>query len=175
IKRLEILIEALKSLKERGKINFRCIIAGDCTSEIYRDYFKSIGKKILNYGLARRVEFIGPVPHKNIASFYKSSDIFVNLSDTDSLDKSVLESMSCGSLVLTSNKAFSNILTGDLSLFYLEKNNPAGLAEKIEILSSMTAEEKEAYGLRLRNIVNQKHSLSGCVAGIHSVIMDVIG
>ena len=42
--------------------------------------------------------------------FYQSGDLFVNLSDTGSLDKAVLEAMACGLKILTSNEAFKSVL-----------------------------------------------------------------
>lgn len=175
IKRIEILIEALGILKERGRTGFGCVIAGDSPSKTHCNYLRGIEKKILNYGLAGQVRLIGPVLHKDIALLYKSSDIFVNLSDTDSLDKSVLESMSCGCLTLTSNKAFADVLPDNLKLFYLKKNDPEELAEKIEMLSALTIEQKSAYGPQLRAIVAENHDLNDCIKKIHSVIEDITG
>jgi len=57
----------------------------------------------------------------------KHADIFINLSDTGSIDKAVLEAMASGCLVLTSNEAFTNILKPQ----YLTQKDPARLAEKI--------------------------------------------
>ncbi|MEK7522407.1 MAG: glycosyltransferase, partial [Patescibacteria group bacterium] len=76
------------------------------------------------------IEFVGPIPNKNIVEFYQSGDLFVNLSDTGSLDKAVLEAMACGLKVLTSNEAFKNIVPEE----NFTSNRPQEIAEKIEKL-----------------------------------------
>src|SRR3989338_2848671 len=79
-----------------------------------------LGKKNLETGfpLGNPVYFCGPIPYPRIQDFYHSGDIFINLSETGSVDKAMLEAMSCGLLALTSNEAFRDILS---TKYFLEE------------------------------------------------------
>ena len=94
--------------------------------------------------------------HGKIAEFYAEGDIFVNLSDTGSIDKAILEAMASGLLVLTSNEAFKPILSGK----YLTENDPEQIAEKIIALSKSEKDEN------LREYVAKNHSLENLIKKI---------
>jgi glycosyltransferase involved in cell wall biosynthesis len=49
----------------------------------------------------RDVEFIGPVAHRDIASYYDQNDIFINASWLDNMPVSILEAFASGSPVVT--------------------------------------------------------------------------
>jgi len=141
-KNLDILAEVAKILKNKN-FNFEIVIAGTPIFETDRIYFE----KIKN--LSDKINFVGAIPHRNIAEFYKSGDLFVNFSDTGSIDKSVLEAMASGLLVLTSNEAFKNILAEK----YFTSKNPEEIAEKIIVLS------RSEPDLALRQYVVKNHNL----------------
>jgi glycosyltransferase involved in cell wall biosynthesis len=80
------------------------------------------------------------------------------------LDKAVLEAMSCGCIVLTSNPAFRNIL-GDLSeLLFVSHNDPACFAAAIKRIMALSPEERSIIGSSLRAIVVKHHSLERLTA-----------
>lgn len=52
------------------------------------------------------IEFVGPVKPKEVINWLHKANVFVNTSNTGSLDKAVLEAMSCGLNIVTTNEAF---------------------------------------------------------------------
>ena len=94
-------------------------------------------------------------PWRNI----KKTDIFVNPSDTDSLDKIVLEAMSCGIPVLASNICFNSILGEWVDTCMMPKHNPEVLAKRLNAYFQMSENVRHELGQTLRDIVVQEHSL----------------
>jgi glycosyltransferase involved in cell wall biosynthesis len=58
---------------------------------------------ILNGGAARgRFQFVGPVPHTEMADYYRLADVTISIPSTDGTPMSVLESLACGTPVVVS-------------------------------------------------------------------------
>lgn len=149
VKNYDLLIEVAEILKKRN-FDFLITIAGAPILEKDRIYFDDLKKKIEEKNLTDFVNFIGPVPYKNIFEFYRQGDLFVNFSDTGSIDKAVLEAMASGCLVLTFNEAFKSILQEK----YFTVKNSQDIADKILYL----AQNFEADG-SLREYVLRNHNL----------------
>lgn len=141
----ETLIKAVGNIK-----NIEVEIIGGPVLKKDEEYFQNLKH------FAGNIKFLGPVPHNQILPYYQNCDLFVNLSQTGSVDKAVLEAMACQRLVLTSNEAFIDIVGRDLMF---EEKNPPALAEKIKWLMDLSQEEKERIGQRLRNEVVKNHNL----------------
>src|SRR5690606_23547935 len=90
---------------------------------------------------------------------YTSHDIFVNFSETGSLDKAVLEAAASGCLVLTSNEAFKSVLPA----YALVEADKQVIATRIWELANLSEEKKEQYSLALSDIVVKGHSLNNLV------------
>lgn len=133
VKNYDLLIDAAEILKSRNFLagNWEIKIAGASILESDKIYSEKLKEKIQEKKLESVIEFVGSVSNKNIAEFYQSGDLFINLSDTGSLDKAVLEAMSCGLKILTSNEAFKNIVPEE----NFTANEPHIVAEKIEKLA----------------------------------------
>ncbi|OHA16012.1 MAG: hypothetical protein A3A10_01595 [Candidatus Tagabacteria bacterium RIFCSPLOWO2_01_FULL_42_9] len=166
-KNLDILVEVAEILKKRDfsakggpALGWEIKIAGKPILEADKIYFEELKKLIKEKVLEDKIIFAGAIPNKDIADFYKSGDLFVNFSDTGSLDKAVLEAMAAGLLVLTSNEAFGNILSSE----YFTSKNPKEIAEKIIMLS------KSEPDPGLRDFVVKNHNLKGLIAKIIGVI-----
>ena len=140
VKNLHLLIETAGILKNKN-FNFEIRVAGAPILESDKIYFEKLKNLIKEKKLDDIVEFVGPIPNKYIAEFYQSGDLFINLSDTGSLDKAVLEAMACGLKILTSNEAFKDILPEE----NFTKNEPKVVAEKIENLAKSPNLTKDKF------------------------------
>src|SRR3989344_4729294 len=140
VKNYEIMINAGEILKSRN-FNFEIRVAGAPILESDKIYFGKLKNLIKEKKLDDIVEFVGPIPNNYFAEFYQSGDLFINLSDTGSLDKAVLEAMACGLKILTSNEAFKDIFPEE----NFTKNEPKAVAEKIENLSKSPNMNKDKF------------------------------
>src|SRR3989344_827850 len=154
VKNLEVLIESFGIL-QNSKIDFVVKIAGGPATKSDNIYFEKLKLTVLQKNLQNSVSFAGPISYSRIQDFYHEGDIFVNLSETGSIDKSGLEAMASGIIVITSNEAFKSILPVK---YFLENKTPEALAQKIKELFS-----ESRPNLELREIVIRNHSLESLI------------
>jgi len=155
IKNLRALVEAAEILKSKG-FDFKIKIAGAPIFKRDETYFEELKNIIKEKKLEKKIVFVGSVPHKNIAEFYREGDLFVNFSDTGSIDKAMLEAMAAGLPVLTSNEAFRGVLPEK----YLVEKNADKIAEKTVALAGAPRSGE------LREYVARNHGLENLIKKI---------
>ena len=154
-----MMVEAIDSLV-KDYPNLKLIIVGGPITEDDKIYKNQITKRVKELKLDNFVGFTGAIPQEEIINFYQNSDLFINLSSTGSLDKAVLEAMSCGSNILTSNEAFKNILPKEC----LTTNDQKQIIDKIRLLID------KKPNLNLREYVVANHRLDILVSKISTEI-----
>ena len=79
--------------------------------------------------------------------------------------------MACGTPVLVSNLAFRDILPDNLrELLMFKEGDHRDLAEKMVKFASLSAQEREAIGGQLRDIIVEKHGLSGLAEKLYRAL-----
>ncbi|TSC61340.1 MAG: hypothetical protein G01um1014107_34 [Parcubacteria group bacterium Gr01-1014_107] len=156
------LIKAAKILADAGA-SFRINIIGKPVRSADGRYFEWLKEKIKNAGLESSFSFLGEVANVRLKGHLCTANLFVNMSQTGSLDKAILEAMAAGLPVLTCNEALSEILEEHQSLLMYTKRNYHQLAGKIEMISDFSQEERQQLGLKLRQIVVRDHHISGLI------------
>ncbi len=144
----------------------KAMIVGAPANPEDKEYELRLKALMKGLGIEDRVRFMGPAKHDDVPGLISSADVFVNMSNTGSLDKAVLEAMSCGVPALTSNEAFKDILD-PFGLTFPEKD-PAALAGKIQMLMAKRSELRSLGG-RLRDIVVKQHSLPRLINEIRAL------
>ncbi|KKS00051.1 MAG: Glycosyltransferase [Candidatus Magasanikbacteria bacterium GW2011_GWC2_41_17] len=155
VKNVHILIEVAEVLRK----SFFCFdlkIVGAPITEVDKKYWNELHNLRLKKKLEDKVFFEGSIANKDTVPFYQGGDIFINLSDTGSIDKAILEAMSCGLDILTSNEAFYNILPPENII----NKYPRAIAEKIIGLFRAKSNEKN---FNFREYVVNNHSLDNLV------------
>ncbi len=160
VKNYETLIGAANILNRRG-LDFSVTMVGEAALEEDRRYEMEIKKKIEELGLASKFNFAGKINHRDLPGIYQSHDIFVHLSKTGSVDKTLLEAMACGIKVLSSNDSARAFLPEEL-LF--DENEPAGLADKI-----IKVKDAELFP-GLRDYILNSHNLENLITNINRII-----
>lgn len=160
IKDQETLIKAIDIIVNRmGIKDLQVEIAGSPLEDFEKDYFDKIKKIVSEKKLGGFIEFLGGISYDEIPKLYQNSDLVINLSDTGSIDKVVLEAMAAGSLVLTCNEAFVKILD---EKYLFPKKDFENLAKKILSLKSAGPDPA------LREIVIRRHNLDNLIDKIIS-------
>lgn len=160
IKNYEVLIYAAKILRDEGVVFYITIIGEPVFTKDF-EYESGLKNIVSKMGLDQHISFIGKVINKELPSYYQSSQIFVNLGKTGSLDKTIVEAMACGSNVISSNDAAIKFLPKEL---VIDGNSPKELAEKIKEISG------KDFGNELREYVEKNHSLINLVQKISSQV-----
>jgi len=151
-KNIHLMIEVIKKLKETN-FSARFIIVGPAVTPEDKKYEIELKNDVAKFDLDSIVDFVGSIPPSMVIDWYHSSDLFINLSSTGSLDKAMLEAMACGLQVLTSNEAYKKILAGR----YLTENSTAEICSKVIKLSTAPVDSD------LRQYVVAFHGLSGLI------------
>jgi len=166
VKNLDVLIEvgdilSTKSKRFGGPIQgWQIEIAGSAILDKDKIYFEKLKNLIKEKGLEEQVKFVGPIPYSEIEKFYQQGNLFVNLSNTGSVDKAVLEAMSCGLDVLVSNEAFFEMLPEENIIREL---NPQIIIDKIKNFINNPNKERS---LLIRKIVVDNHNLENLIRRI---------
>jgi len=165
VKDYNTLIEAVGVLVNQKKVeNIEVQIIGGPALKKEQKYFDGLKKLVKEKNLEKYIEFLGPISHNQILSYYQACDLFVNLSQTGSMDKVVLEAMACEKLVLTCNESFIDFL--DDQRFIFQKQNPQDLAQKIINLINLPIDEKQVIGRQSKDKVAKNHNLDNLVSRI---------
>ncbi len=145
VKHIEVFIETAKKLKSHG---YTFSVIGP---SIDKEYYRSLKE----LGDTTGVQFIGPKTQTEIVSLYQKAGFFLNTSLTNSMDKTILEAMSCGCIPLTANVAFKNMLE-EKGLFFSDQD----ATEYAEAIIKMGTEDLKNLRHALRNTITSDHSLA---------------
>ncbi len=164
VKNLDILIQAVEVLVNQKNIkNLKVSIVGAPVDKIEQEYAKRIKSLVKEKGLDQYIQFVGAVDYSQMPDYYQQANLFINLSQTGSIDKAVLEAMASGSLVLTSNEAFNEILSKE---YLFNQTNTDDLANKIVALINKPKDDT------LREMVIKDHSLDNLTSKIIKCFQD---
>jgi len=131
-KNIHIILDAVR------KLNVEFKVAGEPITEEDKKYVSEL--RDFNWKSMK---------HAEISEFLNDCNVFVNLSDTGSLDKAILEAMACDRKILTSNEAFSDILDKK----YFTSNS--------DVLGNLNRLLKDKGKPNLSEYVIKNHSLKG--------------
>lgn len=165
IKNPDILLRALCILKKRG-IDFKASFVGNPLKQ-HQEFYKGLKNKADACGISDRVEWLPAVPNWQAPEVYNKYEIYVNLTNPGSMDKTIFEAMSCHNLVVSSHPALSKVLPAELSFEYKDSE---GLADSLEKSLVMPAEDKVKYQRQFRKYVIENHSLNLLADKLSSII-----
>lgn len=130
--RLDFIVNSLKRIKDRVR-KFKFIIIGVAKS----DYIKIFGTKSLPDNIDEFVSFLGRKPHKEVIKHIKNSDysIFIrikNLLNTAGFPTKFVESLACGTPVLTNDSSdISEYMLNGETGYFLSISNDKELDESL--------------------------------------------
>jgi len=162
-KRIELLIEIMRVLKNiHGIPEFHLKIIGTPITTDDQFYEIELRDRAWRMDLHDYVEFVGFVPQEYIPVYYRNAFLHINVSQTGSMDKTVLESLACGCPVLTSNEAFFQLLA-EYPEMVIKNESPRAIARQILDIY----ERRDSYDpSQLRNLVVGKHDIHSYVGKI---------
>ena len=154
-KNLLALIDVLRQINKSHPVTLT--IVGVATTNEEREYEASLNKKIFEEGLKNFVHFKGRISQRDLPGILNQARIFVTTAQNGSLDKAVLEAMSCGLSVISMAPGSASLPLGEAQVGGI----PEFVAETKKMLES---------GVYLRDdyadFVRQNHSLSSLIPRI---------
>lgn len=152
-KHVREVVEALIALKKDG-IEIPLTLVGPMDEVHYRDDVVGLATAG-GVGLSVR----GPVAHTELPRVYQEHDIVVNVSEPGMFDKTMLEALASGSLLLTRHED----LAGELDTRLRTTGEVPDIATKLRVLVALSEAEKEALRVKGKEIA-ARHSLEALVA-----------
>ncbi|MEI6346109.1 MAG: glycosyltransferase family 4 protein [bacterium] len=143
-------------------------IVGGPVTAIDREYDKELRAFIGASGLSEHFHCLGAKSQQELIPILQKVDVLVNLSDTGSLDKVVLEAMSMAKIPVTCNEAFETLLR-PRGLF-VDKADIDGFAELLHTLAVKTEAERRAVGAELRGYIMEHHDLGNLIRRIANTL-----
>jgi len=162
-KNVDQTIEAVRLVREDGVLGVRALVVGSPLTLRDREYVEHLQAQIAESGLGEVVELRGPLPFDRVHEVYRLGSIFVNLSETDSLDKAILEGMACGCIPVSRNRSFVRIARAEGLADLVAGTNAESVASAIRGVIDLPEPEKDALRDRLRGLVVRNHSLKGLI------------
>jgi len=159
-KRIDLLLAIMDCLRKGPEApDLRLRVVGPLLTPDALAYDAELRTHVWRTGLQDCVEFVGFVPQEYIPAFYRSAFLHINVSQTGSMDKTVLEALACGCPVLTSNEAFREMLT-DYPEFIIRDERPEAIAEQV---LTLYARRDQYAPTELRALVVGKHDVQSYV------------
>jgi glycosyltransferase involved in cell wall biosynthesis len=161
-KGLDEVIDSVGALRNGGEPTRLVIVGGPITNEDKR-YEAELKRRVRSLRLDELVEFRGRVRYSEIRDAYHLGGLFLNMSETGSLDKAILESMASGCIPISRNQSFATIAEAKEFHFLVPGPGPDGVASAISRVRRLPAEERDGLRRRLRDFVEKNHSLSALI------------
>lgn len=165
VKDYETLIEAIEMLA-RENITAQVDIIGGPATTADEGYLNKLRILVREKNLGHLVRFIGPIPNKDLSVHLQKADIFINMSRTGGLDKAVLEAMSAGLIVVTSNEVLRVALGSDAVMLFFAPGNAGMCVERIKGIQMLPLSERNYVASRLRSIVEKEHNIKTLIPRI---------
>ncbi len=158
-KKPEIVLDALALLKDRG-----CAYTMDFVGGTSKDKWPHYEAEVKAYkeklGLGAPVQFIGAVPSTDTYKYYLSHEVYINVSQSGMLDKTIFKALAAGCIPITSSVDFNAMIkpaTNDRLL--VKENDAVSLADTITYVLSLPDTEKKNLVREMQALVIGKHSL----------------
>ncbi len=161
VKRLVEAIEAIDAL--RRAVPVRLEIFGAPSTADDAVYERDARRRVEDLGLADVVAWHGPVAFDSVSAAYRRGRVFLSLSRSGSLDKTILEAMASGCLPVCNNDAFAAIAKSRGWSALVPGDGVEAVASALGAALREPPAEQAPLRQALREYVIAEHSLSGLV------------
>jgi glycosyltransferase involved in cell wall biosynthesis len=158
------LVEALTRLRER-RIDWHLDVIGEGPSRAECE------RLVADSDLSDRVSFLGARPKEEIAEIMRSSDLFVLPSRFENLPCVLIEAMTCGLPVVSTQVGGIPEMVSGRDGVLVPPDDPSALAEALDrVLSNLASFDGDDIAVRAR----ARYSLEAVGAQLHAVYISVL-
>lgn len=154
-KRVHVILEAFAELRRQGHAERLTIVGPE--DETYTKPLKEKYATLMQDGV---LVFRGPVPNTETPELYAAHTVSVNLTDDGNYDKTVLESLACGTPVIVSSRAFHGA-----PVTLIQKPNPQLLSMAYQEMHNTLTNRSE-----LAAYVQNTHSIAALATELNSFV-----
>lgn len=169
VKRIEVLIEAVRILAEKTK-NISVDIYGKPARPEDEAYFAELKGMVEKFGLQKNISWKDSVANENTPQIYASHKVFVRMQGGGGFGKTELEAMSMGVPAIVPTDVYQKNLGEFAQDLYFEENNASMFAERIMSVLAWSNEKREKYAKVAREIVIKNHNVENVAQKIVELI-----
>ncbi len=170
VKGLEVLLDAYRTLKDRGTpVTFS--IFGAPVTPADKTYEQTLYQRLRVAGEIPEEIFRGAVPHAEMPGRRAHADCFLHASETGSLDKTVLDAIMSGLIPFSSSSAYQELFDGYEALLCYPSGDSTALAERIVAFEALSPNRRNEISTTLRARVVQEHSLQALIPRILATLV----
>jgi len=159
IKKIHIIIDALKALRGEG-YNISLSIVGGTADREEDFYLKYIKEKVKLQKMGGYVKFYNEVPNYKTPTVFRQNDLFINLTNAGCFDKATLEAMACGVIPVISSSSSRADLPKHLEKLIVFRHEDAGdLILKLKTLMAFDDSERKKLQSDVRGVVRADHNI----------------
>ena len=171
-KSLDLMVETIAWLKTNApQCAFSLRIIGPTLTRDDRAYAAELADTVNRRNLGHQVTFDGPRAMADLPAIYGSAFLHLNLSQTGSMDKTILESLACGCQTLTSNASVFPLFEAFPELVVRDRT-PEAIGRQIcrayELRQSSSSSD-------LRQLVVGRHDLRSYAEHVHHILSELAG
>jgi glycosyltransferase involved in cell wall biosynthesis len=171
-KKVDLMLETLAWLKANApQYPFNLRIIGPTLTRDDRAYGAELADTVKRLELARHVTFEGPRAMSDLPAIYGSAFLHLNLSQTGSMDKTILESLACGCPTLTSNASVFSLFEPFPELI-VRTRTPDAIGRQI---CRAYEHRQSSDSSDLRQLVVGRHDLDSYVEHVHHILSELAG
>jgi glycosyltransferase involved in cell wall biosynthesis len=176
VKGLEEMIDAVSLVRQSGR-ELRLRIVGGPVIERDHRYLKELRDLARALAVEDLISFEGPVSFRDVPAWYHRGALFLNLSQTRSLDKALLEAMASGCIPISRNESFQAIARDRGYVWLVPEPGAEGLARSILQVVDLPAQARAELLHTLRRTVEEEHDLNRLMERItrHLVELATVG
>jgi len=163
VKRVDILIQICKEISKTYDIDL--LIVGDGPERgMLEEYARDIGMT--------NITFQGSVDHNQVPKYLAASDVVTLTSESEGLPTILVEAMSCGVPVITTDVGgVADIVQNDVNGFIVK--NPHEFKEKMECFINNT-DLRIRFGKKSRSFILEKHSIETVTSRLEQLYLELI-
>jgi len=172
-KRVHVILELFGELVKRsGDKTIKLKLIGPVMNADDERYLQNLQIRAQELQVSSQVDFIGPLPPEQIPSKYMGVALHINLSQTGSMDKTIMEALAMGCPVITSNEAVKETLSGHPELFV---DSDASVESLTTSVMTVLARVKQGdYTIaEFRNLIVGKNDLPSYISKIQHNLADL--
>lgn len=169
VKRVEILIEAVKILRDRGR-NVSVSIYGKPARPEDAEYLESLRNLVDQYGLGDQIQWMGSVSNKDTPRIYASHGIHVRMQPGGGFGKTELEAMSMGIPCILPTEVYKKDLEEFGEEMYFPEDDAEALADRILGVLSWDTAKRSSYAHLARRLVVSKHNIENIAEKLVNLI-----
>jgi glycosyltransferase involved in cell wall biosynthesis len=166
-KNIDTLLRACHILKSQG-VSFRFYIIGEALIDAEAVYSEHMHELVHELDLVQHVVWEGSITQDMLPEALQSKDIFIHDGATQSLDKALLEAVSCGLVVISSNPAYAECTKEYAPQYLYTHKEHQALARCVQTVQELSREERVASMASVCAAIKQRHSIEGLIAAIMS-------